>query len=214
MLSPLYCFPRYYLWALRWLHGKNYHRRYRTMAGLVRRGETVLEPGCGPAALAGYLPASPAGGPHKINYRGFDANPRFIAYALKKNRRVKIGNILDPENYRPAPVVVVCDVLHHLPAAQKREFIKLCFQNARRLLIICEPQLKKPVSGSFFWTASKKIHEWFERDGINKVKLEYTFTPTQARRQIQAGFGVIPNRIKRKTEIIGADFMVVFSKHD
>lgn len=207
MLSPLYRFPRYYLWGLQWLHGQNYHRRYRTMAGLVRRGETVLEPGCGPAALAGYLP-------NHVAYRGFDANPRFIAYALKKGRRVRVGNILDQKNYRPADVVVVCDVLHHLPALQKQQFIKLCFSHTRRLLVICEPQAKKSASGGFFGTVNKKIHEWFEQDGINKVKAEYTFTPAQAKRQIQGGFGVIPNWVKRKTDVIGADFVVVFSKHD
>jgi SAM-dependent methyltransferase len=167
----------------------------------------VLEPGCGPAALADYLSKS-------VRYCGFDANPHFIAYALRKGNQVRLGNILEPENYRSADVVVICDVLHHLPMTQKQRFIRLCFSHTKRLLVICEPQLKNPHVVGLWRRLNKFLHEWFERDGINHVKLAYTFTPSQARRQIQDGFGVIPTQIKRQTRIIGVDFVVVFSKHD
>lgn len=66
---------------LKVIHGSNFSKRYRYMASLIKKGETILEPACGPAILADFLPEN-------CFYSGFDVNKEFINFALKKKLAV------------------------------------------------------------------------------------------------------------------------------
>lgn len=175
------------------------------MSSFVKKGDRVLEPACGPANLAEFLPI----GSH---YIGFDANEDFIRYALKKKRDVYVGNVLDKKNYHTCDVVITCDILHHLKPSDRQTFICNCFASAKRFLIICEPVEKEQKTNSLFYPIKKYLTEWSERDGTSNVKMHYFFSCSQLTTQIKNGFGAIPSSVKREVKEIGDDIIGVFIK--
>ncbi len=203
--SIFYEYPQLYIWGLKWIHKTNFAKRYQYMAGFVQKGDLVLEPACGPAILADYLPDG-------SYYRGFDTNKEFIEYALKKHSDVYLGNVLDIKNYYQADVVIACDILHHLDLKNRKEFIKHCFSSAKKMFIICEPGKKDQINDGIFYSLGKQLGEWSEKDGTNDFKTEYFLTGNQLLGQIKHGFDVIPSSIKRETKSFGEDIVAVFFK--
>jgi hypothetical protein len=118
--SIFYKHPLLYIWGLKWIHKGNFAKRYRYMASFVKKGDLVLEPACGPATLADFLPK-------KADYRGFDTNKDFVA-----------------------DVVIACDILHHLKPVDRQKFIKNCFSSAKKVFIICEPGKREKPDESIF----------------------------------------------------------------
>lgn len=201
--SIFYQSPRLYIWGLQLIHKGNFAKRYRYMASFVEPGDRVLEPGCGPAILADFLPKG-------ASYRGFDTNKEFLNYASKK-QDVFLANALDPKSYSQAEVVAVCDLLHHLHPKDRKNFIKYCFRAARKKLIICEPVKEKHLQKGFLSSLRKRLAEWSEQDGTGNFKVEHFMTKAQ---YLKKGFGVIPNSVKRSIKIIGEDVIVIFEKRD
>jgi len=200
--SLLYRFPWIYINGLKLYHGKNFANRYRYMASLAKPNDTVLEPGCGPAIIANYLPTN-------SKYTGFDTNDRFINFAKNKKLAVFYGNVLDKKNYKSSDIVVACDILHHLAPATRKAFIELCWQNCKNIFVVCDPgKTRIPKKG--FW---QKIGEWSEQDGTNKFKSNYFLTKKQLLGQIKNGFGVIKPQIKRTVREFGEDIVAVFYKN-
>ena len=175
------------------------------MASFVKKGDLVLEPACGPAILADFLP-------HGIYYHGFDTNKDFIDYAHKKHSGVYLGNVLDIKNYCQADVVIACDILHHLKPADRKKFIKNCFSSAKKVFIICEPGKKSKAVDGIFYSLRKRLAEWSEKDGTNDFKVEYFLTRGQLLSQIEHGFDIIPSSVERETRDFGKDIIVVFFK--
>ena len=203
--SIFYKYPRLYIWGLKWIHKANFGKRYFYMASFAQKGDLVLEPACGPAILADFLPPG-------IHYRGFDTNKNFVDYALKKHFGVYLGNVFDIKKYCQADVVVACDILHHLKPIDRKRFIKNCFSSAKKAFIICEPGKRKQASGGIFPSLRKQIVEWSEKDGTNDFRTEYFLTHDQLLNQIKHGFGVIPSSVERKIEHFGEDVVTVFLK--
>jgi len=201
--SIFYKYPQLYIWGLNRIHKSNFSKRYQYMASFVKSGDLVLEPACGPAVLADYLPQG-------SSYYGFDTNQEFVDYALKKHLEVCLGNVLDIKNYRQADVVIVCDVLHHLRPADRKEFIKNCFSSAKKVFIICEPGKKEKKADGFLNLMRKCLAEWSEQDGTGEFKTEYFLTRDQLFEQIREGFKIIPSSIKRETKDFGEDIIAVF----
>jgi hypothetical protein len=170
----------FYIIGLKLLLRNNFNKRYRYMASFVNGGDSLLEPGCGPAILADYLPKG-------TFYSGFDTNKAFIEYGRKKKFDIYLGNVLEAKNYKKADFVVACDVLHHLKPGDRKIFIRYCFASATKKLIICDSYRKhdflKPVSNWFF--------EFFEKDGTNQPKYNEYFTKEQLRKEMENGFEVI-----------------------
>ena len=203
--SIFYKHPLLYIWGLKWIHKTNFDKRYHYMAGFAKKGDFILEPACGPATLADFLPKG-------VYYRGFDTNKKFVNYASKKHLDVYLGNALDPKNYPQADVVVACDILHHLKPMDRKKFIKNCFSSAKKVFIICEPGKRKKAIDGIFYSLRKRLVEWSEKDGTNDFKEEYFSTRDQLLSQIKYGFGVIPSSIKRETKDFGEDIVAVFFK--
>ncbi len=205
--SIFYRFPRLYLWGLRLLHRQAFSQRYRYIASFTRRGDFILEPGCGPAPLTQFLPP-------KSRYQGFDTNRHFINYGKRQGLDIFSGNALDPKNYRPADIVVACDLLHHLPQNRRRDFIRLAWESSQKMLIICEPG--KPNNYRKHHKVWQKIRhwlaEWSERDGQNFVRWNSYYTRRQLLAQIRLGFNIIPPKFARHQETIGEDIVAVFFK--
>jgi len=203
--SIFYKHPLLYILGLKWIHKTNFAKRYHFMASFAKKGDLVLEPACGPAILADFLPEG-------VYYRGFDTNKEFVGHALKKHSGVYLGNVLDRKNYCRADVVVACDILHHLKPTDKKKFVKNCFSSAKKIFIICEPGKRKKTVDSVFYPLRKRLVEWSEKDGTNDFKVEYFLTRGQLLSQIKHGFSVIPLSVKRETKEFGEDIVVVFFK--
>jgi len=201
--SIFYIFPALYIFGLKKIHDTNFYKRYEYMSGFAKQGDLVLEPACGPAILSDFLQSN-------ISYKGFDTNKDFINYALKKNKKVFLGNVLDLKNYRKADLVVICDVLHHLKPEDRKKLITYCYNSATKFFIICEPgkqiQNKKNTVQKFF----DKINEWVENDGTIDFKNEYYLTKDKLLEEINKGFEIIPNNINRQIEYMGEDVIVVY----
>jgi glycosyltransferase involved in cell wall biosynthesis len=176
------------------------------MANFAKKGDLVLEPACGPAILADFLPEG-------TYYRGFDTNKKFVDYAFKKHSGVYLGNALDAKDYPQADVVIACDILHHLKPIDRKKFIKNCFSSTKKIFIICEPGKKKKTADSLFYSLKKRLVEWSEKDGTNDFKVEYFLTRGQLLSQIKHGFDVVPLSIKRETKNFGEDVIAIFFKN-
>lgn len=205
MKSIIYQAPALYKLGLGLIHGKNLERRYQYMASFVKRGDLVLEPGCGPAMLADFLPEG-------VKYKGFDINERFIRYGKRKQRDVYVGNVLEPKNYCQADVVVACDMLHHLRASDRKAFIGFCFNSARKALIICEEGGKEIKANSLFCSLRKPLLEYFDSDGTDQMKIEERWSEKELKEQMEKGFSIISPDVKRKIVKIGRDLVVVYLK--
>ncbi len=203
--SIFYKYPKLYINGLKWIHKSNFAKRYQYMAGFAKKNDLVLEPACGPATLADYLPK-------RVKYCGFDTNKEFINYALKKHLDVFLGNVLDPKNYCQADVVIACDILHHLNPDDRQKFIKNCFASSRKVFIICEPGKNNGKRNGAFYSLRKRLAEWSEKDGTGNFKTEYFLTRSQLLGQIEYGFGIIPSSVERKTKNFGEDVVAVFFK--
>jgi len=200
-----YKYPQLYIQWLKWIHRNNFLKRYRYMASFVKNRNLVLEPGCGPAILADFLPKGSL-------YRGFDTNKDFIDYALTKHLNVYLGNVLDLKNYCQANIVIACDIFHHLKPIDRQRFIKNCFLSAKDKFIICDPGKRERNVDRFFYPLRKRLVEWAERDGMNNVRFDHCLTHEQLLDQIKCGFGIIPKSIKREVKSFGEDIIAVFTK--
>ena len=203
--SIFYKYPQLYIWGLSWIHGTNFAKRYQYMTSFAKKGDLVLEPACGPAILANFLPKG-------FLYSGFDTNEEFLSYALEKGLNVRLGNVLEPNCYYPADVVIACDILHHLKPDERKRFIKNCFSATKRVFIICEPGKKEKTGSGLIYSLKRRLAEWSEKDGTGDFKVEYFSTRDQLLDQIEHGFEVIPPSIKRETKDFGEDIITVFFK--
>lgn len=194
-----------YILGLKILHKKNFDKRYRFMASFAKTGDTVLEPACGPAILEEYLVDG-------ASYCGFDTNEIFIDYGLKKKRNVFLGNVLNKKDYRPADVVAVCDVLHHLKPSDRGHFVEHCYRSAKKTLIICEPFRRNGFFERLMLPYQKFLFSIIEKDGTNCPKLTEGYTRDELFSEINNGFGVIPSAAQRTINEIGDDLIAVYQK--
>ncbi|MFH0792117.1 MAG: class I SAM-dependent methyltransferase [bacterium] len=202
--SIFYQSPRLYIWGLKHIHGADFDKRYRFMASFAKNNDSVLEPACGPAILVDYLPPS-------VNYYGFDTNDRFVKYAQSRGVNASVGNVLDQNNYKPADVVVVCDILHHLKPADRSVFIKYCYQSAKKYLVICDPVVK-PEPNYLKNTWDSLMFAIAEQDGVNQPKREECYTRERLVKEANDGFGVIEDRKELVITEIGEDLIIVYQK--
>lgn len=205
--SLFYRKPLLYSVGMKLYHRQGFRDRYRFMASFAHAGDTVLEPGCGPAPFASFLSKD-------VQYRGFDTNENFIAYAAKRfpKAHIYVGNVLDPLSYSDADVVVACDVLHHLPKEERSRFVKYCFDATQKYFIICEEGRHGNQTQGILYPVQKLIFALHESDGTNAPKLEEVWTKKELQQQITEGFDVIPHTIARSVKEIGRDSIIVFQK--
>lgn len=195
--SVFYQNPILYKFGLKFIHGKNFERRYKFLASFVKEGDLILEPGCGPAILAQFLPRNSF-------YYGFDINKSFINYALKKKLKVWIGDVLDERNYFPVNGIFIIDLLHHLKTEERKVLLKNCWKFTKNFLAICEPYRDKYQKKFWF--------EYIERDGKNLPKIEDFFGKEKLKREMKKGFSQIKNFNKILIKEIGKDLIAFYSK--
>lgn len=141
-------------------------REKRLIREMVGRDKSVLEPGCGFGRHAAFLDPS-------CRYRGFDLNARFVEHARRRGRDVVLGDVFDPAQYRGSDVVLLIDILHHLPAERVEEAVALAVGVAREKLIVIEPTFlffESPLLDRLL----VRFTYAFERDGVSNTHPRYT----------------------------------------
>lgn len=204
--SLIYKNAYFYLLSLKLLHKCDISLRNKFIAGLVNKGETVLESGSGPGTLADSFASD-------VHYLGFDLNKDFISYGLKKGWNLYLGDVLKETSYKKADVVVVCDMMHHVKIKERQKLIKLSYANAKRMFIFCECTLEiEGLLRKLIYPITSRVFEFLDKDGINEPKYKDVYTKRQLRKEIEEGFGVIPKNKKRKIKQFGCDLLAVFYK--
>jgi SAM-dependent methyltransferase len=115
------------------LYGRHYAARYRTIAGLIPAGSSVLDVCCGPGILySRYLKAK------DVDYTGLDINGRFTARVSRSGGR---GIVWDVHAERPLPradcVVMQASLYQFLP--DPAGVVRRMLAAARSQVIIAEP---------------------------------------------------------------------------
>ncbi len=113
----------------------------------IKNWTRILEIGCGPARILQHLPA-------KIEYVGYDMNPRYIEYARERHTGRKtfycqhIGEdtLRPPSNY--FDVVLATGVLHHLTDQDSKSLIDSAYDCLRPggFLLTLDPVICKKRS--------------------------------------------------------------------
>jgi SAM-dependent methyltransferase len=88
----------------------------------ARPGDRVLDIGCGPAEILGWMPP--------VDYVGFDLSPEYVASAKKRwgdRGRFYCERVSDAslDRHRDFDVVVATGVLHHLGDAEAEQLFRL-----------------------------------------------------------------------------------------
>lgn len=157
--SFMYIHPLVYDFGIQFL----YWGALRKLTPLIGEGKTVFEPACGYGRITRYLPKDCA-------YRGIDLNQTFIRYGQKKGLSVSTGDIFDESLYPDSRIVLLCDILHHLPDEKMKQLIDIGLRHSREKLIIVEPAFvsiasaKNPIS-----RALGRLFSLADADGINKI---------------------------------------------
>lgn len=160
MSSIFFKYPLLYDWGIRFL----YFDGLMILKNIIGRNKSVFEPACGFGRMKRYLFPD-------CTYSGIDLNEKFVRYGQKKNRDITLGDILDPQYYRTADTVLLCDILHHLKPADIRKLLCLAVQYARESVVIIEPTFVRIASGNNFVSrAIGRIMSIVDADGINKIE--------------------------------------------
>lgn len=92
-----------------------------------RAGARILEIGCGPGTILGYLPPS--------DYLGFDLSPEYIAMARRRFpeaqfvcERVSRFSLAEEQSF---DVVLALGIVHHLDDAEARQLFQIAFDALR-----------------------------------------------------------------------------------
>lgn len=194
-----------YRLGFRLFHKCDISKRNGYIASLIKKKETVLEPGCGLGSLAHYL--SPG-----IRYLGFDKNDSFLKYGLKRGLDLYAGDFLNKTSYQNAEVVITCDTSHHLNREDRKKFIKYCYSFAKRLFIFCDCTREEGLLRKILYPLNQRIFEYLEKDGFNEPKYKDFHKRKELREEIENGFGIINGSVKREIKDFGCDLLAVFYK--
>jgi SAM-dependent methyltransferase len=156
----MFMHPLMYEFGIRFL----YFDGLKILKHMIGKQKEVFEPACGYGRIKRFLS-------NTCKYSGIDLNERFIKYGQKRNRDIKLGNILDIKNYKKSDVIVLSDILHHLNAKDVKKLFSIAVEFAREKIVIVEPE--------FITFAAKKniisrilgrFMAFMDSDGINEIE--------------------------------------------
>lgn len=162
--SLMYRHPKIYNLIVKILHGNALDERYKIIAREVGKNKKVMDVGCGTGNFARFLDTS-------CDYKGFDLNENFITHAKENGLNVKLGDLLDEENYSDCDVTIICDILHHIVPDDKK-VVEMCKKVSKRT-IICEPFSEESFLEGLLdkFRDNRLFHNLFgEADGINEFE--------------------------------------------
>ncbi len=130
---------------------------------IVGHGASVFEPACGFGRMQNYLHAD-------CSYSGIDLNERFVRFGQGKNRNLREGDIFDEKQYQAADIVLLSDILHHLPMPEIHRLCKIAGKFARKKIVIIEPTFVAIAANkSLFSRLLGKIMTRVDSDGFNEI---------------------------------------------
>jgi SAM-dependent methyltransferase len=156
--SVFYRHPRLYDLGIHFL----YLNRLKLLKKIVGHGMTVFEPACGFGRMKKYLYEDCA-------YSGIDLNEKFVGFGRKKNRDIRVGDILKEENYRPADVVLLCDILHHLQMPEIHRLFMIAGKFAKKIVIIEPTFVAIAAKKNLFSRLIGKLMTRVDSDGFNEI---------------------------------------------
>lgn len=156
----MYKHPLLYDFGIRFL----YFDGMRIVKKLIGEKKSVFEAGCGYGRMQKYLDPS-------CSYSGIDLNEKFIEFGRKKNRNIKVGDVLDENLYRESDVILLADILHHLTINDIKKLLAISVRHAREKIVIIEPVFVKIGSkNNFFSRIIAKFMAWLDADGFNEIE--------------------------------------------
>lgn len=112
---------------------------FKEIEKYVPKKGVVVDVGCGYGALSIYLALKS----EKRTVFGFDCDKRRISIAKKAGKKIrnvcfKIKDICKDQSVKRCDVILLVDILHHLPFETQDKFLKECYKklNKNGLLII------------------------------------------------------------------------------
>lgn len=160
MRSLVYLHPYIYNFAISFL----YFDGLKVVERLIGEKKSVFEAACGYGRMQKYIDPS-------CTYSGIDLNEKFIEYGRKKNRDVRIGNVLDRKQYQESDVILLADILHHLTILDIRRLLSIAVEFAMEKILIIEPVFVKIGSKkNIFSRAIAKFMVFMDSDGFNEIE--------------------------------------------
>jgi hypothetical protein len=139
-----------------------YLNRLKILKDIVGRGVSVFEPACGFGRMKKYLHAD-------CTYSGIDLNEKFVSFGRKKNRDIRVGDILEENNYRPADVILLCDILHHLHMPEIHRLFQIAGKFAKKIVIIEPTFVALAARKNSFSHLLGKAMTRVDSDGFNEI---------------------------------------------
>lgn len=139
-----------------------YLNRLKILKDIVGHGRRVFEPACGFGRMEKYLHAD-------CTYSGIDLNETFVGFGRKKNRDIRMGDILEEENYHPADVILLCDILHHLHMPEIHRLFRIAGKFAKRIIIIEPTFVALAAKKNTFSHLLGKLMTRVDSDGFNEI---------------------------------------------
>jgi SAM-dependent methyltransferase len=141
-------FPKVYQWIQNTLAGSAAYEEIVTEYIKPSFGDRILDIGCGPADILGYI--------QDVEYVGFDENQKYIESAKKKFgdraifycNRIGIDNFIDTRQFN---IVIAIAVLHHLNDTEALELCRIAqaaLSPGGRFLTIdpCYTEAQSPIA--------------------------------------------------------------------
>ena len=156
-----YRHPRLYGFLIAFLYSR---RLLRAIAGEVGEGHTVFEIAAGYGRLARII--------HPSNrYAGVDRNELFVSYGRRQGLDLAVGDVFDPGAYRRSDVLLVVDIIHHLPPPELTKLFDLVFAHANKRVVIVEPAFVG-LARSYgpFGALVDRLFKWVDYDGFNRIE--------------------------------------------
>jgi len=160
MRSFMYVHPHIYDTFIRVL----YFDGLKILKKIVGVKKSVFEAACGYGRLQKYIDPS-------CTYTGIDLNEKFVEFGRKKNRDIRVGNVLDVNQYRDSDVILLADILHHLAVKDAGKLLAIAVRFAREKILIIEPAFVKiGAQNNFLSRIIGRIMKWLDADGFNEIE--------------------------------------------
>jgi SAM-dependent methyltransferase len=131
---------------------------------IIGEEKEVFEPACGYGRIKRFISST-------CKYSGIDLNERFVNYARRRNRDIRMGNILDSKNYKESDVIILSDILHHLSREDIRTLFSIAVRFAREKIVIVEPEfVTYAAKKNTLSRALGKFMAVMDYDGINEIE--------------------------------------------
>lgn len=201
-----YRFPRLYELTLKFLHGKNFRKRYNYITRNIEKNSNVLDVGCGTGILGNLISK-------KCNYIGIDLNEKFLNFASARSLKVFKCDVFNFKKYsKNIDIIVVCDILHHIYPKHKILLEKI--GKSAKKIIVCEPYMCEEKEKIRF---SEKfdiiLDAILDADGINPSILKFDKRWRYSKNGLKDFFKKsIKNRRKLTLKEIGKDIIAIYDK--